>query len=128
MILTQAEIKKISAVIGLIIGLVTVGGFLVNYLNNEARKKLIIEQNQQQIQMINKKVDDIIGTMTERLEKIDDNFQKMKITDIEFKSEMKQKITTSDGYLIELKGDVGKIKDEMVNLKIVQHDLAKLEK
>ena len=128
MVLTKAQVTRISSILGLIIGLITVGGFLVSYINSEARKKLVIEQNQAQIQAINQKVDNIISTMTNRLEKIDDNFYKMKITDIEFKAEMKQKITSSDGYLIELKGDVGKIKDEMVNLKIVQHDLAKLEK
>ena len=128
MILTQEEIKKISAVIGLIIGLVTLIGLGAKYVSTQTRLKIEVEQNRQQMQSINQKVDQILIETNKRLESIGDNFQKMRITDIEFKAEMKQKVSTSDGLLLEVKSDVNKIKDEMVNLKIVQHDLAKLEK
>ena len=124
----QETIKKIGAVIGVVIGLVTVLGFVTKYVSNQTRLKIVIEQNQQQIQTINLEVDQILVETNKRLESINDNFQKLKITDIEFKTEMKQKVSHSDGLLLEVKSDVNKIKDEMVNLKIVQHDLAKLEK
>ena len=121
--LTQEEIKKIAAVVGLIIGLTTVFGMVSKYISNETRRRIAIEQNEAQIQQINQRVDQVLTSLDGRIATINEKFDKLKIGDIEFRSEMKYKISSSDRVLLDMKGEVDKIKDEMTDLKVLKREL-----